>query len=182
MFEALGTRIMVGVISLSMLLFSSFKGNDPQLGTINHYSSSSTLYLSGELLSAFDNDFDTVFASSATIPVYFTLKIKSGNRNVVNRQFKHLVKFNPATGIYELRKDGKPDVFRSSSMQQIVKEISQYSFSVPYQSSWGLISVSVQAEMPIVRFEELNKEVDLMVLWKYKKPSAKIQIDLRKAQ
>ena len=182
MFELLGTRIMAGVLSLSMLLFSSFQGNDPQLSAIKHYSSSSTLYLSGELISAFNNDFDSIFASSAPIPVYFNLNIKSGSHTVVNRQFKHLVSFNPATGIYVLRKDGEPEILRTSSVQQVIREISHYKFSVPYQSSWGLVTVSIKAEMPMVRFEELDKNMDLMVLWKHKKPSAKIQIDLRKAQ
>ncbi|MCB5271368.1 MAG: hypothetical protein LHW56_05945 [Candidatus Cloacimonetes bacterium] len=182
MFELLGTRIMAGVVALSMLLFSSFQGNDPQLGAIKHYSSSSTLYLSGELLSAFNNDFASIFASSAPIPVYFKLNIKSGNRTVVSQQLTHLVNFNPATGIYVLRKDGESEVLRTSSVTQTIKEISKYKFSVPYQSSWGLISINIQAEMPLVRLEEKGKELDLMVLWKYKKPSAKIQIDLRKAQ
>lgn len=182
MFEVLGSKLLVGVVSLSMLLFSSFKGNDPQLSAINHRSSSTKLYLSGELLYAFDNDFDSIFASSAPIPVHFQLKIKSGKRVVVNQRFTHLVSYSPATGIYELRKDGQTDILRTSSVQQIIKGISQYSFSLPYQSSWGLCSVSIKAEMPVLRLEELDKEVDLMVLWKYKKPSAKLQIDLRKAQ
>lgn len=182
MFELLGSRILAGVVSLSMLLFSSFKGNEPRLSAISYHNSSSTLYLSGELISAFDNDFDSIFASSATIPVYFKLNIKSGNRSLESRQFRHLVSFNPVTGIYVLRKDGDPQVLRTSSVQSIIKEVSQYSFSVPYPSSWGEISVSIQAEMPRVRFEELDKEMDLMVLWKHKKPSAKIQIDLRKAR
>lgn len=182
MFEALGSKILTGVVSLSLLLFSSFKGNDPQLGAINYYASSSTLYLSGELLSAFENDFDSIFASSASIPVYFTLNIKSGSSTVINRQIRHLVAYNPSSGIYVLRKDGDPDILRSSSMQEIITEISQYSFSVPYQSSWGLVTVSIKAEMPVVRLKEMDKELDLMVLWKHKKPSAKIQINLLKLQ
>ena len=71
---------------------------------------------------------------------------------------------------------------RTSSVEQIIKEVSQYSFSIPYQSSWGLVSVSIQAELPVVRFEKLDKDMDLMVLWKHRKPSAKIQIDLRKVK
>ncbi|MCB5264864.1 MAG: hypothetical protein LHW41_01300 [Candidatus Cloacimonetes bacterium] len=182
MFELLGSKVMAGVVALSMLLFSSFQGNDPQLSHIKHYSSSSTLYLSGELLSAFDNDFSTIFASSAPIPVYFKLNIKSGSRTVLSQQLTHLVSFNPATGIYVLRKDGEPEVLRTSSVEQIIKEVSKYRFNIPYESSWGLININIQAEMPLVRLEEGGKEMDLMVLWKYKKPAAKILIDLRKAQ
>lgn len=182
MLELLGSKIMVGVVSLSLLLFSSFQGNDPQLGAIKHYSSSSTLYLSGELLSAFDKDFESIFASSVPIPVYFKLNIKSGSRTVLTRQLTHLVSFNPATGIYVLRKGTEPELLRTSSVEQIIKEISKYKFNIPYKSSWGLININIQAEMPRVRLEEKGKEIDLMMLWKYKKPSAKIQIDLHKAQ
>lgn len=182
MFELFTSKILAGVVSLSMLLFSSFKGNDPQFSAINHHNSSSAIYLSGELLSAFNNDFDSIFASSATIPVHFKLTIKSGTRTVESRKFRHLVDFNPVTGIYVLRKEGDPEVLRTSSVEQIIKEVSQYSFSIPYQSSWGLVSVSIQAELPVVRFEELDKDMDLMVLWKHRKPSAKIQIDLRKVK
>jgi hypothetical protein len=181
MFEAISSKILTGVVSLSMLLFSSFKGNDPSLSVINHRTSSSYLYLSGELLSAFDNDFSSIFASGVPIPIYFNLNIKSGNRTVVNKRFQHVVSFDPVSGVYELQKQGNPEVFRSKAVNEVIRELSLYQLSVPYQSTWGIVSVKLEAELPAVRFQELDQETDLMILWKYKKPAAKTQIDLRKA-
>lgn len=179
MFEALSSKILAGVVSLSMLLFSSFKGNDPSLSAINHSTSSSYLYLSGQLHSAFDNDFPTIFASGVPIPIHYNLNIKSGNRAVVNKRFQHVVSFDPVTGVYEVQKQGEPEMYYSDSVEQVIRELSFYRFSVPYQSSWGIVKVRIEADLPKVSFPDLDQEMDLMILWKFKKPAAKTQIDLR---
>jgi hypothetical protein len=44
------------------------------------------------------------------------------------------------------------------------------------------VSIRIQAELPKLRFDNADKDVDLMVLWKYKMPSVKSTANLLKAQ
>jgi len=179
MFEALSSKILAGVVSLSVLLFSSFEGNDPSLSAINHSTSSGYLYLSGQLHSAFENDFAPIFASGVPIPIYYNLNLKKGSRMVMQKRFLHVVTFDPVTGVYEVSKEGEPEVFYTDSVEQVIRKLSSYRFKIPYQSSWGIVKVRIEAALTKVRFPDLDQEMDLMILWKLKKPSAQTQIDLR---
>jgi hypothetical protein len=178
MFEALGAKFLTGVVSLSMLLFSTFQGNDPRISSINHSRSGSYLYLRASLQSAFDNDFPSIFASGAIIPVHYMLEVKNGNTVVLRRRVVNKVSYDPATGVYEILKEGSAPVF-TESVEQVKRELSTFEYALPYQRSWKLLSVKLEAQLPKVHFTQLDKELDLMVLWKYKKPSAKAQLNLR---
>jgi hypothetical protein len=179
MLEALGTKVLAGVVSLSMLLFSSFKGNDPRLSSISHSKSGSFVYLRAQLQSAFDNDFPSIFASGTPIPVHYNLEVRSGNSVVARRRVVNRVTFDPASGIYEIVKEGAQPAF-TEAIDEVNRELAYFEYGLPYQSSWGVVNVKIEAELPKVHFRQLNKELDLMVLWKYKKPSTKAQIDLRR--
>jgi uncharacterized protein (UPF0248 family) len=182
MLELLGAKLYTGIVALSLLLFSSFQGNDPRLSAITVQKSENYLHLSGSLISAFDNDFPSIFSSGTPIPVHFMLQIRSGGKAVVQRRFTHTVSFDTATGVYELGKSGTGEVYRSDRVEDIIREVSRYRFGIPYQADWGSVSIKIDASLPRVNFEQLNKEVDLMVLWKHKIPSARTTADLRRAQ
>lgn len=182
MFEALGSRVMTGVVSLAMLLFSSFEGNDPKMTNLRYRNSDSFLYVSGVLENAFDNDFSTIFASGTPISVIYEMDVRQGTMALAKNTFRHTVSYNPATGIYDLKKDGRGEIYHSESVQDILSQLSHFEFGIPYQSSWKKVQIRIEARLPKVHFNTANKEVDLMLLWKYKKPSAKINADLRKPE
>ncbi|HOH97511.1 MAG TPA: hypothetical protein PL188_04280 [Candidatus Cloacimonadota bacterium] len=180
MFEALGSKLLAGVVSLSMLLFSTYTGNDPKLSGIRHTSSDSYIHLEANLISAFENDFPSIFTSGTTIPVQYQLTFKSGNRTVINRTYTNSVTFDPGKGTYEIRRAGTADAFFTRSYEEMLAVVSLFKVSVPYQVAWGTVHVKLESSLPTVSFAQVDKAVDLMILWKYKKPSAKTQIDLRK--
>lgn len=182
MLEALGAKVFSGIVAFSLLMFSSFEGNDPRFGPLSVTNSDSYLYLSGHLISAFDNDFPSIFSSGTPIPIHFMLNIRKGNRTLVQRRFTHTVTFDTAKGVYELNKGNGKDALLTRSVEEIIKEVSYYSFSIPYQQIWGEVSIRIQAELPKLRFDNADKDVDLMVLWKYKMPSVKSTANLLKAQ
>jgi len=144
-----------------------------------YHSSGNFLYVSGVLQDAFDNDFPTIFASGTAINVLYDLEIKSSNRIVAKNRFRHTVSYNPVSGVYELRKDGDPEAYRSNSVEEVIQKLSYFSFGIPFQHSWEQVQIKVEARLPVVHFEQMDKEVDLMVLWKYKKPASSIRADLR---
>lgn len=177
MFEALGAQILSGVVSLSILLFSSFQGND-RLSSIKHSKSQSYVYLEAELLSAFDEDFPSILASGTTIPVLFALEVRSGKRIVAKREVINKVSFDPATGVYEVFKPGIASTL-TKSLEQVKRELALFEYALPYQSSWGVVNIKLEAGLPKVHFKQMDKELDLMVLWRFKKPMVKAQLDLR---
>lgn len=180
MFEALSGKLLAGVVSLSMLLFSTYKGNDPQLGGISHRTSSSFLYLNTSLVSAFDNDFPSVFASGSTIPVHLDVTLKSDGRVVATRRFVNSVTYDPTTGVYDIKRSGVDRNIKVSDADKVARELSSFECAIPYQLSWGAVDIRMEAWMPAVRFSQIGKDVDLMVLWKYKKPVSKAQINLQR--
>jgi len=179
MFEALGAKLLTGVVSLSMLLFSSFQGNDPSLGNFSYSKTGSYVHLKAQLQTAFENDFPSIFASGSDIPVHYNLEVISGGTVVAKRRMVYRVSYDPGTGIYEIIKNGSRAALTESA-EQVKRELSAFAYALPYQRSWGVVTVKLEADLPKVHFAQLKKEVDLMVLWKYKKPAIKAQIDLRR--
>ena len=179
MFEAISGKIMASVVSLSMLLFSSFKGNNPSFGNTSINNTGTYLHISTTLVSAFENDFPSIFSSGATIPVHYYLVIKSGNTTVVNRKYTQSVTFYPGKGIYEITRNGIANKIKTTSSAQVAAELSAMECSIPIKVDWGNVTLHWAAELPSVHFEQLDKTVDLMVLWKYKRPETKLQLNLK---
>lgn len=180
MFEAISGKFLAGVVSISMLLFSSFKGNTPSFGNTTYNNTGTYLHLKTSLVSAFDNDFPSIFSSGATIPVHYYLTIKSGNTTVVNRKYTQNVTYDPGKGIYEITRNGIANKIRTQSPSQVAAELSALECSVPIKTEWGNVTLRWEAVLPKVHFDQLDKTVDLMVLWKYKKPEAKLQLNLKR--
>lgn len=181
MFEALTAKVLATVVSLSMFLFSSYSGNDPALRAISSRVGGEYLQLRTSLTGAFDNDFPDVFKSGSVIPVNFKLTIKSGNKKVLERAYQNRVRYNPAKGIYEVYTAGMNRTIETESYAHMLAEISGFDCSIPIKPEWGVVSVQLSASLPTIKFAQLNKPVDLMVLWKYNKPQASASIDLRKS-
>ncbi len=181
MFEAITGKVFATIVSLSVFLFSSYTGNDPAFGTLNSRAGESYLQLRTSLVSAFENDFPDVFKSGSTIPVNFILTIRNKNGVLVNRNFQNSVRYDPAQAVYEVKTGGMNRKLQTPNYHTMISEISGFECSIPYRSSWGIVSVSLEASLPSVRFEQLQKKVDLMVLWKYQKPKINTQLNLKKA-
>jgi hypothetical protein len=178
MFEALTAKMFATVVSLSMFLFSSYTGNDPAFRALTGRVGENYLQFRTTLTAAFDNDFPDVFKSGANIPIDFTLQIKSGNKTWLERRYQNRVRFDPATGVYHVHLTGMNRNVQTSSYQQMITEISSFECSVPYNPVWGKVTARLEAKLPTVRFEQINKSVDLMVLWRYQRPSTSISLNL----
>lgn len=181
MLEALTGKVFASIVSLSMFLFSSYTGNDPSLRALTSRVGDNYLQLRTSLVSAFDNDFPDVFKSGATIPIEYKLLIKSGKQTRVERKFQNRVRFDPLTGVYHIYSAGMNRNTQTTSYPQMITEISAFECSVPYNPAWGKVSVRLEASLPIVRFQQLNKPVDLMVLWRYQRPAANVILNLQSA-
>jgi hypothetical protein len=181
MFEALTAKVFATVVSLSMFLFSSYSGNDPSFRALNSRVGGEYLQLRTSLSGAFDNDFPDVFKSGSVIPVNYMLTIKSGNKKVLEKAFQNRVRYNPGKGTYEVYTAGMNRTIETESYSHMLAEISGFECSIPIKSEWGIVSVQLTASLSTIKFAQLNKPVDLMVLWKFKKPQIGTTVDLRKS-
>lgn len=180
MFEALGAKILTTVASVSMFLFSSYTGNDPALRPITARVGDNYIQVETRLENAFVNDFDDIFMSGTAIPVVYKLKIRSGSRTHSEKQFVNRVRYDHAKGLYMVSLEGMNRNLQLSSPAQLVSEISALHCSLPYDRKWGKVTLSVEASLSAVRFQQVKGPVDLMVLWKYRKPKASKNLDLTK--
>lgn len=179
MFEALGSKVFSTVVALSMLLFSSFKGNDPAFSQFQLSKSDSYLYVKAQLSTAFENDFPSIFASGIPIAIHYDLELRGANGYTGKRKVINRISYDLATGIYEIRKEGLPSIY-TKSMAEVLREAAYLDAALPYSRDWGELKVKLVASLPKVYFRELGKEMDLMVLWKYQKPGINGSIDLRR--
>jgi len=180
MLEALSAKVMAGLVSLSMFLFSTYTGNDPQLSSLKATMGRSYLQLNTHLVSAFDNDFPEVFKSGTTIPVHFKLEIKSKRRNLWSKQYTNSTRYDSATGFWSVSQSASGRTVKLSSYQQMITAMAHLDCSIPYESSWGEVNVKVEAWLPTVNFDKIDRKVNLMVLWNYQRPVAKASYNLRK--
>ncbi|PKN71404.1 MAG: hypothetical protein CVU50_10220 [Candidatus Cloacimonetes bacterium HGW-Cloacimonetes-3] len=180
MLEALTGKVFATVASISMFLFSSYSGNDPSFRALSSRVGGNYLQLRTNLVGAFDNDFPDVFNSGTVIPVNFSLSIRSGNRVLAERHFQNRVRYDPGKGTYEVYTAGMNRTIETESYAHMLAEISGFECSIPYNPDWGVVSLRLESSLPTLKFAQIRKPVDLMVLWKYKKPRISINLDLHK--
>lgn len=180
MLEALGSRLVSTLVSFSLLLFSSYKGNSPGFSELSIIQSPSYIYLSGQLINAFENDFPVLFSSGEPIEIFFDLSLKSDTETLFSRRYTHSVSFDTFSGVYTLKKGDSQKLFLSQNVEEIIENVARFNFNIPYQNHWGEVKIRIVASLPKVKFASQDKEVDLMMFWRQKKPVLKSQINIRR--
>jgi len=178
MFEAIGAKVLSGIVSLSMFLFSSYTGNDPSLRPVSVTMSSSYLQVKTQLDNAFTNDFPEVFRSGVDIPVFFRVEVKSDGNVVYRRTHRSNVKFDPMQGEFTLQQTGTGLTHTYTSYQAMLSAVSTLECSIPLGTNWKTVTISVESYLPEVEFTQIRRRVDLMVLWKYKRPKTSTLFNL----
>lgn len=179
MLETLGAKILSGIVTLSMFLFSSYTGNDPAFTAIRGSMGRSYIQLSTRLAGAFDNDFPDVFRSGTKITVYYKVNIRSKGKLVASREFQNSVQYDSRQNIYTVRLSGTDRGYQTSDYRLMVNDLATMECSMPIQSSWGYSTVEFEAWLPTVYFDKIDKKVNLMVLWNYSRPKLKSEFNLR---
>lgn len=173
MFAALGTKVLAGIMSLSMFLFSSYTGNDPAFSAVSGFANNGYLQISSTLNYAFDYDFTEVFKSGTPITMYYRVELKSANRVLHNKTFYNRATYDAMKGRYQVIQSGMGNSFYTESYDEMRTAMAMISCSLPVERSWGNVNVSIESWLPSVNFKEVDRVVDLMVLWKFRRPSVK---------
>jgi hypothetical protein len=180
MFEVIIERLTLGVIGLSMLLFSGYQGNDARFSDTSIHVADYGVYLSTTLADAFTHDFDEIFHSDITLRVYFEARVSSGRRTIMTSDFTHTVRWDSResawkvlfceTGTYQL----------ADSMHDLTYILSSVETLLRFDTSrFNTIDISLTARLPVIYLHSIQREFDLMTLWRFRVPRLRVTANLR---
>ncbi len=176
MFEALAGKVVSGIIALSIMLFSSYEGNQPYFSQLAVFFVGNRIFVKTELIDAFNNDFEDIFRSGKQIDVSFKITLKNDSETISEEEFKHTVTYNPLSDIFTLLLEESGETIMIDSYRQLLKKISKIEYDLKINSSKNII-VEIESYLSKTKFSSFGKKYDLMILWKLKKPKAKVIFD-----
>ncbi len=179
MIGSIAGKIVASVVSLSTFVFSSYTGNDPSLRPPTGFVNNGYIQVTSNLDYAFDNDFPDVFKSGTQISVFFNVALKSNKQILFKKTYANTVQFDHMKGTYSIQQSGTGQRVEVSSYREMITAVSNLSCSIPLSKSWKEVSAEMEVWLPTVEFRQINRKVDLMVLWKFRKPSAKSIFNVR---
>lgn len=178
MLESLAGKLMAGILSVSALMFTTYTGNDPVFLPLQSRVNNNYLMLNTRLSHAFDNDFADVFKCGKAIHLWYKIELRHDNRSAFNRNYRHSVSYDPMTASWKLFRSetNQTEVFTSYS--DLIINISELECSIPLSKQWKHVEVRAEAWLPEIAISPSNRNVDLMVLWKFQRPKLKTLLNL----
>jgi hypothetical protein len=178
MFESITGKVMAGILSLSAMMFTSYTGNDPVFLPMHGKVGQNYLLLKANLDHAFDNDFGDVFKCGKPIHVWFKVEIRSYKQLALTRTYHHTVTYDPMTASWSLFRSESNHTVIYTNYQSLLNNISELDCSLPINEKWKTVEIKTEAWLPEIELTQENRKIDLMVLWKFRKPSIKATMNL----
>lgn len=181
MFQALSNKIITGVITLSMMLLSSYEGNNAKFDDVFASYVGSKIFVSAKLVEAFENDFVEIFKSGQKIDVFFKIQIFNQDTEIQEAEFCHSVIFDPLKNNFTVFLEEKQEQITVSSVEQvkeIISAIEYYYNATKYDGGHIILSSYLKK----IKLQSMQKEYDLMMLWKFKKPKIEILCNEQEAE
>ncbi len=172
MFQALSSKIISGFISLSMLLLSSYEGNRAAFAELTASFLGDKIFIKTELVHAFENDFEEIFKSGQRIDIFFNIELKNQSVVIHENEFKHSVVFNPLSQFFTIGLEEQNISTTTDSYQELIDIISKVEYQYEGEEL-NEVNISIKSFLKKIRLQSINKEYDMMMLWKFKKPSIK---------
>jgi hypothetical protein len=176
MFEILSNKLLVGVISFGMLLFSSFEGNNASFSKPNLIIEQNHYEVSTNLQNAFINDFYDIIHSGETIYIDFELNLIQDFGHEKKNKFYHSVKYNAMEKSYELYLDEKSESYIFYQYESLITHLSKIELAFE-NYDLDLKKIHLTASIRNLELPSLKKKYDMMMLWNFKKPILKIRIE-----
>jgi hypothetical protein len=175
----LGQKLLANLVTISVFLFSSFKGNDADFSAMHIQNSGSYLILQTHLVNSFDNDFKEIFQSGKQVDIWFNLEVKQNKEMLHKEVFRHSVQYDPLTSVYKVYLQEQHESRSVKSYSEVQQMISTMEYSLPTKPEWKKIDIHLESYLKSMRIDSMNKDIDLMMLWKMKKPVCKNSVDLK---
>lgn len=176
MFESLGNYIVKGVITFTLLVMSSYEGNDASFRALQVTYLEGAIGIDVEMDSAFDNDFEEIFKTGKSIDIWFNTSVSSKGTVLEEQNFSHNVTYNPLLDSYLLKKGSTNESIVCEDYQCLIKELSKVKWHFRRLRSVSDYDFSIDAHLDKIYFEQMDKDFNLMLLWKNKRPRMKERI------
>lgn len=169
MFQILAEKVISGLAAFSMLLLSSYQGNEAAFSNYTTSYIGNKLFLECKLENAFDNDFEEIFKSGQSIDVFFSITIHHAGEVIHEEQFRHCIIFDPLSQLFDIELEDQDLTSSTNSYDELKNIISQVEYSFEDENI-NDCTLTMNAYLPKIRLESLNRDFDLMMLWKFNKP------------
>ena len=176
MFQILAEKVISGLAAFSMLLLSSYQGNEASFSTYTTSFLDDRMFFECKLENAFENDFEEIFKSGQSIDIYFSVKIGLEGLMIHEEEFRHSIIFDPLTQLFSIELEDQGLSFSTNSYDELKIIISNIEYSFKDENIHDC-TFTLKAYLPKIRLIALNRDFDLMMLWKYNEPklSAKLE-------
>lgn len=175
----LGQKLLANLVTISVFLFSSFKGNDAGFSAMHVQNSGNYLIVQTRLVNSFENDFNEIFQSGKQVDIWFHLVVKENKTELHTQEFRHSVQYDPLASVYKVYLQEQHITRNIKDYSDMIRMISGVEYSFPAKPGWGKINIHLDSYMKSLRIDSMNKDIDLMMLWKLKKPTCKVNLDLK---
>ncbi len=177
MFQILAEKVISGLAAFSMLLLSSYQGNNASFADYTTSFLDDKMFFECKLENAFENDFEEIFKSGQIIDIFFNVIIDLNGSVIHEEEFRHSIIFDPLTQLFSIELEDQDLTFSTNSYDELKNIISNIEYNFKDENIKECI-INMNAYLPKIRLIALNKDFDLMMLWKYNEP--KLTIDLAK--
>lgn len=178
MFQTLVSKVVSGIVSLSMFLLSTYEGNTAIFSELAALIFDKNVIVKTQLQDAFENDFEEIFKSGKSIDIFFDITIKQSGQDNFQETFKHSVIFDPLQQFFLITIEEKDEEVRVDDYHDLIKELSKVEYSYPVERN-GSLEITLVSRLPKIELDSTKKKYDLMMLWNFKKPRIQKTFDLR---
>ncbi len=173
------SKALIGLVSLTLSLFSSYKGIDVNFENFAYQVKSSKVYFSANLTKPFTKDAEDIFKSGAKIKLFFNLEIYKGDKKIIKKKYLHSVRFDPMKQIFLFYKSEENKYYEIRDFEKLVSEISFFEYTANYDDVKGNIDFKLTANLNKIRISLLEREYNLMSLWNWSKPYFEKNIEVK---
>lgn len=169
-------KLLASTISFAVLMFGSYDGNDVSFSQIELMEKKNKIFVQADLENAFDNDFQSIFRSGESITIWFRLEIRKGKELIKETKIRHIIVYDPLDNMYQVFLEDTGKSFEEASFDQLITQISDVQFEIETEKLRGVYNVELEASLETIYLESMQKNFNLMALWKFKKPTVKALI------
>ncbi len=176
MFQILAEKVISGLAAFSMLLLSSYQGNEASFSAYTTSFLDDRMFFECKLENAFENDFEEIFKSGQSIDIYFSVKIGLEGLMIHEEEFRHSIIFDPLTQLFSIELEDQGLSFSTNSYDELKIIISNIEYSFKDENIHDC-TFTLKAYLPKIRLIALNRDFDLMMLWKFNKPKLTAKLE-----
>ena len=180
MIESILQRIYFGIIGLGLLWFSGYQGNDAKWINTDIQVVDDGVFIESLLGDAFVNDFDEIFHSDLVITISFDIRVSRGRNTIYTRNFNRTVFYDDHTKTWVIYYDEIAELYVTDCLYDMKFNLSSIRTFLSLDSRENeIVDITLTARLPVVFLPSLQREVDLMMLWKFSAPQERYRVNLR---